>query len=258
MAERVPIDDADLQAYLDGALDPARAEQVAAALDADPALAAALAGWRDQDRALRDLFAPYARGDAADLPPARVRSGGFWRAGLAAALALAFVLGGGAGAWLQARLAPPVASIAALDAGWLAQTAGEVHLTYVREVRHPVEVGAAEREHLSSWLGNRIEKPFTPPELQAHGFSLVGGRLLPIGGVPGAMLMYENPEGERITILLARNPGARDMAFQFSHLAGVNTLRWVDGPMAYAISAFLDRAALESLSRTIYAHFSAG
>lgn len=144
------------------------------------------------------------------------------------------------------------------DARWLADAAREVYLTYVREVRHPVEVGAEEREHLVGWLGNRIEKPFTAPELDALGFALVGGRLLPIGGAPGAMLMYENRRGDRMTILLARNPGSRDTAFQFSQGEGVNTLRWVDGPIAYVISAFLDRPDLETVSRAIYRHFEDG
>lgn len=259
MNEKPEIAEDDLHAYLDGALDPARAAVVAAHLEADPALKAEVEGWRAQDAALRALFTLYATGDQADLPPVPRRGRGWLGAGLAAGLALAFILGGGAGFWLRDALAPPpVAASRVADAGWLAQAAGEVFLTYVREVRHPVEVGAEEREHLATWLGNRIDKPFTAPELALYGFELVGGRLLPIGGLPGAMLMYENAQGDRMTVLLARNLGARDTAFQFSQVAGVNTLRWVDGPIAYAISAFLDRPALETVSRAIYAHFEDG
>src|SRR5690606_32247223 len=136
--------------------------------------------------------------------------------------------------------------------------ARDIYLTYVREVRHPAEVGANEREHLVNWLGNRIETQFTAPELEALGFELVGGRLLPVAGAPGAMLMYENDQGDRATILLARNSGARDTAFQFSSGKGVNSFRWVDGPLAYAISGFLDRPALEEISRAVYAHFENG
>src|SRR5690606_2500074 len=111
------------------------------------------------------------------------------------------------------------------------------------------------RDHLVNWLGNRIERPFTAPSLEELGFTLVGGRLLPLGGRPGAMLMYENAHGDRATILLARNAGSRDTAFQFSADGGVNTFRWVDGPLAYAISGFLDRDDLEDISRAVYAHF---
>jgi ABC-type branched-subunit amino acid transport system permease subunit len=56
-------------------------------------------------------------------------------------------------------------------------------------------------------------------------------------------------------VLMARNAGARDTAFQFSQDLGVNTFRWIDGPLAYAISGFLDRGSLEDISREVYAHF---
>ncbi|WP_196260270.1 anti-sigma factor family protein [Pelagibacterium limicola] len=256
MSERHDIGEEELSAYLDGALDPARATAVEAALAADPALAQKLAGWRSRDAALRALFAPYATGGNADLPQkrrhARLRSTAI---AYAAGIAIAFFAGGGGDYFLRANLDPPPAAADRASDAWLAQTAREVFLTYVREVRHPVEVGADEHDHLVGWLGNRIEKTFTAPELDGLGFALVGGRLLPVGGAPGAMLMYENAQGDRMTILIARNPGARDTAFQFSQGDGVNTMRWVDGPIAYAISAFFDRPALEAVSRAIYRHF---
>ncbi|MCD7058374.1 anti-sigma factor family protein [Pelagibacterium xiamenense] len=256
--DHIDITEDDLHAYLDGQLDPARRLAVAKHLESHPALMAEVEDWRANDDALRGAFAPYATGDGVDLPEPgpvqrRVPAGVL----MAAGLAFAFLLGGGAGYLLNdavvTETTPSGFSLA--DGEWLAREASDVYLTYVREVRHPVEVGAEEQDHLVSWLGNRIDKPFTAPELEALGFALVGGRLLPIGGVPGAMLMYENAQGDRATILLARNIGARDTAFQFSHGDGVNTFRWVDGPVAYAISGFLDRPQLEALSRAVYDHF---
>ncbi len=256
MSAKPLITEEELSAYLDGALERERQAVVAAALAEDPALAARIAAWRDQDEAIRGLFAPYERGSSADLPTARPTGRRGRPARYAAALALAFLAGGGGGYFLGTGVVPQPASRApSADAEWLEQAARDVFLTYVREVRHPVEVGADERDHLVGWLGNRIEKPFTAPELDRLGFDLVGGRLLPVGGAPGAMLMYENAQGDRVTILMARNTGARDTAFQFSQGAGVNTLRWIDGRMAYAISAFLDRPHLEAVTRAIYQHF---
>jgi anti-sigma factor RsiW len=54
---------------------------------------------------------------------------------------------------------------------------------------------------------------------------------------------------------LARNAGARNTALRFSADRGVNTFRWVDGPIAYAISGFIGRGELEDISRAVYAHF---
>lgn len=251
------ITEDELHGYLDGQLDPARRAAVARHLDAHPALMAEFEGWRANDAALREAFAPFAAARPSDLPePSRVSRRVLPRALMAASLAAAFLLGGGGGFVLSEALRGEGAQDMTLaDGGWLAREASDVYLTYVREVRHAVEVGAEERDHLVSWLGNRIDTPFTAPHLESLGFTLVGGRLLPIGGVPGAMLMYENAEGERATVLLARNIGARDAAFQFSQGNGVNTFRWVDGPLAYAISGFIERPRLEALSRAVYDHF---
>ncbi|WP_417579133.1 anti-sigma factor family protein [Pelagibacterium sp.] len=253
-----PVSEDDLHAFVDGRLDASRAEQVRTHLDADGALAGELGTWRANEAALSELLSSYAYAAPSDIPQrpnwlkAKFEN---WPA-MVAALLVAFGLGGGVG--YLARGSWPLSGQGELvgsDEAWLEVAARDVFLTYVREVRHPVEVDASERDHLVNWLGNRIEKPFTAPSLADLGFELVGGRLLPIGGKPGAMLMYENANGDRATILMARNAGARDTAFRFSEDLGVNTFRWIDGPLAYAISGFLDRGALEDISREVYAHF---
>lgn len=241
----------DLHAYCDGRLDAARSAEVARWLEFHPEAAAEVALWREQAALLRTAFAPFHHAADADLPPPPARRG--VRGWVAAGLVAAFVLGGGVGYLLGSGA--PGSGREGMETHWLAQTAGEVFLTYAREVRHPVEVGAGEREHLQGWLGNRLDYSFSAPDLEALGFSLLGGRLLPVGGAPGAMLMYENPRGDRTTLLLARNRGSEDTAFQFSDAGTVRTFHWIDGPRAYAISAQLDRPALEAITRAVYDHF---
>ncbi len=46
------------------------------------------------------------------------------------------------------------------------------------EVRHPVEVTAAQQDHLVQWLSKRVGRPLKVPVLAAEGYELVGGRLL--------------------------------------------------------------------------------
>ena len=50
------------------------------------------------------------------------------------------------------------------------------HKVFVPEVRHPVEVGAAEEKHLVQWLTRRLGAEVRAPELGGHGWKLVGGR----------------------------------------------------------------------------------
>lgn len=252
-ADNDPVTEDEFSAYLDGKLGADREALVRAHLAKHPDLMAQVESWRANEAALSDILSGYAVASAADIPRSAPRRRPKTWFAFVAAILIAFGLGGGMGYAARGAFMGPAS--AGPEAEWLEAAARDVFLTYVREVRHPVEVGAAERDHLVNWLGNRIEKPFTAPSLADLGFELVGGRLLPLGGRPGAMLMYENPQGDRATILLARNAGARDTAFQFSADRGVNTFRWIDGPIAYAISGFLERGDLEDISRAVYAHF---
>jgi anti-sigma factor RsiW len=249
-SDKHPVSEDDLSAYLDGRLDAEREALVRAHLAEHPQTGREVESWRANEAALSEILSGYGFASAADIPAAPRRQWGHWPA--AAALVIAFGLGGGAGYAARGALLEQAAGPQEM---WLEGAARDVFLTYVREVRHPVEVDASERDHLVNWLGNRIEKPFTAPSLADLGFELVGGRLLPLGGQPGAMLMYENAQGDRATILLARNAGARNTALRFSADRGVNTFRWVDGPIAYAISGFIGRGELEDISRAVYAHF---
>lgn len=254
-----PITEDDLHAFLDGALDQDRVTDVERYLADNPDVAREIENWRQRETDLRGILDAYRFGGDVEIPvpEPRVVAGRRmnWTA-MAAAVVIAFGFGGGAGYFGRSLVETPSA-VRDLNALWLDAAARDVFLTYVGEVRHPVEVGADEQEHLTNWLGNRIERPFTAPSLDDLGFGLVGGRLLPVNGRPGAMLMYENGQGDRATILLARNAGARDTAFQFSQGEGVNTFRWIDGPLAYAITGFLDRGALQDITHAVYDHFEA-
>ncbi len=68
--------------------------------------------------------------------------------------------------------------------------------------------------------GSASGSPFSDlkvPDLQALGFQLVGGRLLPVDGRPGAMFMYEDQGGERLTVLRrAATPDNRTTSFRFA------------------------------------------
>ncbi len=78
---------------------------------------------------------------------------------------------------------------------------GSAFRTYVVEAVHPVEVRADGTPHLEQWLSRRVGRPVRAPDLQAQGFRLMGGRLLPAGDEPAAMLMYDDDRtGTRLTL----------------------------------------------------------
>ncbi|OYX01822.1 MAG: hypothetical protein B7Z15_19365, partial [Rhizobiales bacterium 32-66-8] len=191
-----------LMAYADGQLDQAARQAIEARLAANPEAAAELALLQRQTDAIRTLFGSAgAEPVPARLKPGRIaaelhhRRSRSW--GWAAAAVVLVGLGLGAG-WFARPLfeAQPASALLIADAV-------NAHTVYVAENRHAVEVASTEREHLSSWLSNRLNTPLGMPDLTAEGFALVGGRLLPgdpDAGGRAAQLMYENAARQRITI----------------------------------------------------------
>lgn len=147
---------------------------------------------------------------------------------------------------------------AAGDSGGLAQRAALAHAIYAPEVRHPVEVRADEKAHLTAWLSKRLEADVRPPELDTEGFALLGGRLLPgealsPRALPAAQFMYESASGRRIT-LYVRNAGQDERRFQphYARVGGVGVFRWIDGRLACALaSGDIGRGELSRLVESV-------
>ena len=115
---------------------------------------------------------------------------------------------------------------------------------YSSEKRHPVEVSAVEQAHLVQWLSKRLGRPLKVPVLTERGYALLGGRLLPGDasqpGSPRAQFMYENADGDRLTLYVAVfAPGTTPAGAEFRLLRqdGRTTLYWADGDFGYALSA---------------------
>jgi anti-sigma factor RsiW len=138
----------------------------------------------------------------------------------------------------------------------LPQQAALAHVAYVPEVRHPVEVGAQEEQHLVAWLSKRLAAPLRAPRLDASGYRLLGGRLLPaagsMGDAPVALLMYENAKGKRLSLLVRREAANSDTAFRFAQEGETRVFYWIDGPFGYALAGDIEREELSRLSRLVY------
>jgi anti-sigma factor RsiW len=156
-----------------------------------------------------------------------------------------------AGPWLSSatsvRTVPDRASL-------LTHDAVVAHAVYSPEVRHPVEVAADQQAHLVQWLSKRLGVPLHAPDLQAQGFLLVGGRLLPGDEGARAQLMYQNAQGERITLYVARlkehQPSAPSFRIEASD--GLSAFFWASDDQAFVLSGRLERSALLALSESVY------
>ena len=274
----IPVTEAELHAYADRQLTAERGAEVAAWLARRPEEAARVRGWEAQKRELRGLFDPV----LAEAVPATLQRGARRRAawlrrpGLAAAASVVLALAAGGAGWgLRGAHDGALLADAPPAANDFAARAAIAHTVYTPEVRRPVEVDGAHEDQLVTWLSKRMGAQMKAPHLQALGYALEGGRLLPGDRGPVAQFMYRDEAGRRLTLYVSNEKPAAtpkalsnadlragetprvDTAFRFVSEGPVNVFWWMDGPFRYAITAAADRAALTQVSAEVYRQLEA-
>ena len=188
-------------------------------------------------QALHQLYDPVLDEPVPERLRARNVKHARWRTAAIAAGWVALGLGAGvlAGWQLHAWRAsvPPQAEVPGF-----VKRAAIAHAVYSPEVRHPVEVGADQEQHLVAWLSKRLGAQVRAPKLDAIGYSLVGGRLLPGDNGPVAHFMYQTEKGRRITLYVRTDAAEnRETAFRFSAEGNVKVFYWIDRKLGYALSS---------------------
>jgi anti-sigma factor RsiW len=262
----------DLHAYTDGQLPAARASEMAAWLEQDPAHAGDLhrvRAWRAQNRALHGHYDPVLE---EPLPPrlaAAVLAGAgephrrrdeagegaangpfWWRY----AAMLLLTLAGATGGWLAHDLtgggrARTLASAPVM----LARQAAVAHTVFSADLRRPVEVGADQEQALVTWLSRRLGVNVRAPKLAPLGYDLIGGRLLPGQSGPVAQFMYQDAAGQRLTLYVSHDQVQNsETGFRFAQEGKVNVFYWIDGQFGYALSGGVARAELSRIASSVY------
>lgn len=247
MTDKREIEDL-LSAAADGALNAPERARLDAHLAAHPEDALRIDDLRRQTALLRagvpepDPTRLAALQRSAGTPAPGARTG--WQ--IAAAVAL-FAAGLGTGIVASQRMvAQPDTLIT------FANQALAAHGLYVSEVLHPVEVVATQRDHLQTWLSNRLGAAVIAPELGETGFQLIGGRLLPAGDQAAALFMYENQSGDRLSLVVTHGSAGTPQAFRFEQASDMLAVSWQDGPWQYALVGDLPRAPMEAIAQDIY------
>ena len=249
-----PVTEDELHAYVDGEIAADRRGAVEAWLASHPEDAARVAHWRAQAEAIRAHYGMI----ASEPVPARfdldklARGARSWRAVAAAAVIVAFLIGGVVGWMAHAASAAAPSRFDTFTAQAL-----DAYRVYVVEVRHPVEVTGGERPHLVQWLSKRLDYELRIPELEPSGLKLVGGRLLPGPFGPAAFCMYEGPSGERFTIYYARTDSPQT-AMRYRAADRFAAVYWVEHGLAYVVSGPPDRERLLNVAQAAYDQIDKG
>ncbi|MDB5861309.1 MAG: rseA2 [Ramlibacter sp.] len=260
-------DEATLHAYVDGRLAPAARAVVQARLDSDPEAARTVRAWQEQQAALQALHHEVLADES--VPPSLLQAAqrlqhrssrfGQWQrwGGMAAALLLAFGLGWGGNMQWRAWQESAFGVARTRGANEFARQAQVAYAVYSPEVRHPVEVEAAQQQHLVQWLSKRLNRPLKVPNLTEQGYELVGGRLLPGGDGARAQFMFQSASGERITLYVGALDAkagvpAGETAFRYTSEGAVASFYWVDQGFGYALTGKTPRARLLVLAEAVY------
>jgi anti-sigma factor RsiW len=91
------------------------------------------------------------------------------------------------------------------------------------------------------------------PELNALGYALVGGRLLPGDRGPAAQFMYQDARGQRLTLYVRTNvEETRETAFRFAQDKNVGVFYWLDNRLGYALSGEVDKSELLRVATAVH------
>jgi anti-sigma factor RsiW len=265
-----PMNDEDLHAYVDRRLSPERQADVERWLANDADAAARVAFYTRMNAELHRRFDHV----LAEPVPREWGPTPVWHRRLRDrraptirnfAVAACWLFAGILGGWTtHDLLIPPkvVERIVEVPVP-MAEQAAVAHGVFTPEVRHPVEVRADE-DHLLRWLSTRMGKPIKAPNLDAEGWRLMGGRLLPVAGEPessrvACQFMFEKPDGSRVTLYFkSTTPGdGTPTAFRFAEEGnGLGVFYWSDTKLGYALVGKLPKDELKNLARLVYDQFN--
>jgi anti-sigma factor RsiW len=239
-----PIEDAELHAYVDSALDPERMRAVEGQLKQDPALAARVAGYREDKLALKNL---YGTADAEPLPPA-------WATMIET----------------RKRLAPSRRVMGVIAAALLIAVSGTG--LYLRMSSRPAETGL-----VASALSARNEAnpplQILPPSADAHRYdaalqAVVGSNVrVPVLDRLGyrfsgmrtyqgaAELLYRNGEGRLFSLYLRRSEG--QVRFDQFERGGLRICIWQDDRISMVMAGNVSAAVMQRLASLAYTGLSA-
>lgn len=257
----VSVDDALLTAYVDGELDSDRLVEVEQWLVTHAEARQKVERMRRVNARLRTTFS-----DQRFLPPpakflglaARswsvaqpVRSrwtlASQWPRRMVAAslLALAFIAGHQvAPVWQEQAPAIEDARSELLD------EIAEYHVIYARETEHLVEVPAERKEHIEAWLGDRLNRKITTPDLSRQGLQFAGARMLVLESNPVAQLMYTRTTGAAVAFCIAFG-GKTDTPLIITELHGLSVGYWDRDGYTYVIVGALSPDAVRSIAAEI-------
>ncbi|MFL1494326.1 anti-sigma factor family protein [Pseudomonas antarctica] len=198
----LPPNERDLHAYVDHQLLESDRRVLETYLAAHPDVAAQVRAWQQDAQALRASLSGALQQPAnPELDPALIRrriKHQSRRHFASAAVLLIAVSLGGIGGW-HAREATQPTMLPMADAM-------QAFRLFAQDGIMPADYNAQDSSTMQAWLDRYFNQAHRLPDLSQAGFKPVSGRLLTTEQGAAAMVLYEDPQGRRMSFYI-RPPG---------------------------------------------------
>jgi anti-sigma factor RsiW len=250
----IELTDELLVAYVDGELSAETRASVQAQVAQDPAAQGKVKGMQNTAALLRAAFGDGSKDDTGPndniaplKPPLPRRS---FRnhpllSSFAAAAAIVLVVGTG----LFTR---PFATDERAE--FMADVAA-YHAVYAQETEHLAEVPASRKDHIEEWLGSRLERKLSIPDLSSEGWAFEGGRLLAEGNQTIAQLLYTAPGRQPIALCITHSDQPESKPTEYEPGKGIRVSAWDAEGYLYIVVGALEIPELELLAEHVRHHF---
>lgn len=233
------VSEDDLNAFLDGQLDPAREAEVVAWLDENPEAREVLRDYAEHklliraeaDRLCRELperasTERLAHSLEAELVRRRARP--VWLQRIAAAVLLV-VAGWSAHEFQRGAVAEKLPDLVVEAAG--------AHMVLAGLGDRVLDLPQDADAEVAGWIASGFGKPVHLPRFEAAGLHLVGGSLLKSVAGPIASLVYRDEAGHRLTLCLSPRDEDGADSLHVAEVGGMAVGWWSDGDQSYALVA---------------------
>jgi anti-sigma factor RsiW len=245
-----------INAYLDGELGPDEAAVVESRLADDPEALARFAAYADQADLLRtgaDVLDPATttlktaklERDLAHALDRRARGGRHpltlarWPVNIAAAAAMM-----AAGWFGNAQFGGTKSDVPA----YVAEALG-AHRVFAGDFIRPTEFAPGREKDIAAWLSTKLGHTVRIPRLDGLGMSLVGTRIHGTKEGPIVQAIYENADGQRLSLTMAKHPeSAPAITFERVDVANKRIGYWSQGPLDYAVVADEADAKIQAIA----------
>ena len=250
----IELSDELLVAYVDGELNAPQRAAVQAQLKDDEAARDKVRDLEETSRLLRMAFEDEPVATVVQLKPQAGRGRNLLArrpvlSGLATAAAVVLMIAAGAIGWHTET---------GEDRAELMSEVAAYHALYAAETEHLAEVPANRKPHIEEWLGQRLKRSLSVPDLATAGWDFEGARLLAEGHDPIAQLLYSAPGRQPIAVCITFSDKGETKPVQYDPGEGLRVEAWDTSGYLYIVVGALDTTELRSLGEQVRHHFGTG